>query len=1110
MTEVRYFFNCWCLLQEVKEPEVHPASEQSPPSLPPLSVGNSPAAGADDSPQSSSQHSSSASSSPAPNSAAPSPQPSETHTPAAPTQDQDPDQDVVLVRTSPPPTANQDTTTELASAQAVTSPQENGDKQEEEASSSSSSGSSSDSDSGDDSDSDSNGNNTTVNAENELQPQQQVTASTNPAEEPKVAAQDSADITRNVVVQVVKPVEFDNNVASESKSQTVETGSADVEKTDNKEEESSSSSSSSSEDEQEQDEQSIAVENIPSRDKDSVGLGVVRTGPLSEGGTPPPELVPQESDVQESVEAARNLQEALSQDLDSNFEPLDAPASNSSRSSNVQRNEVAGVPAEEPRTRETAPAVDAQQQSSNDDLIVLGSSNIEQPPAPPPPQRQQQQPPQQQQQQQQNVLQTGRNEQSITSDTRSNKVQNPTAAPTVSTTDARVYDSNASQQQQQQQQTQSQHHHHSQATPAVDKLQHQQTPQQKQQDITRTSNVPDNTNKHNSTVPNNNNSQCKKSLHHAPNNTLSGNPAPNFNTVETIDVTQLGLESPTSMNSSDLTNTSVDTTPSQSYSDCAQVQQQQQSNNACANTHKSSPGNYMETVNSNAYQMTSPVGGQMTSPGSSQGSFSLTNQQPGSNQSSFNVPNPVPSPSNNQSGKFNIPSMPTPSPTAAANQNYSISSRSPPSGAAPNYTNMAPGGTAPNQSPSNASNFSVPPNPSPNQGNNYTIPNPNPSPAANSTTTFNLPNPSPGNNYGNMPTPSPTNSNGSFTMAVPSPTANQQNFAVRHPTQQHHTQQQAHHQGPPPPQQQQQQPTQPPPQQQNQQQLPPPLPISAADMHQHPQSMMSTLMNYPPPMPPHMATHRLSHPGQSNSCAHSPIGAMAPRVPGNFPNQNSSCSLAKLQQLTNGIPGMEMMPESTMTPPPNLTPPPPPLNSMTPPPPSMQRDMSRNMTPPVLQGQLGMPTAVGGAGNPYKQYPPRPGGGGAGSRGVASSAAASLQKSPNVTVQPNMTFTPNVTLQPGMNVITGYNMNLTNWNGRVPQQMQYITTNPANFSLQPQPPQMNMMGMMNVHQPANFQQPMTPAAAPQPNNVYTTYGYNLSGMPQAYNLANMNGHVMRR
>ena len=199
---------------------------------------------------------------------------------------------------------------------------------------------------------------------------------------------------------------------------------------------------------------------------------------------------------------------------------------------------------------------------------------------------------------------------------------------------------------------------------------------------------------------------------------------------------------------------------------------------------------------------------------------------------------------------------------------------------------------------------------------------------------------------------------------------------------------------------------------------------------------------------------------------------------------------------------MELMPESTMTPPPNLTPPP--MNPMTPPP-SMQRDMSHNRTPPIppnLQSQGAMSVAA----NHYKQYTQR-----VGSGTGCSASAASLQKSPNVTVNPNMTFTPNVAIQPGTNVITGYNMMNLNWN-RVPQQVLntgYIT-NPG-FSIQQ--PQMNMMGMnvMNMHpQAPNFQQQM-PAAA-QSNNVYTTYGgYSLSGMAsQAYNLTNMNGHVMRR
>ncbi len=1110
---------------------INPASEQSPPSLAPLSADSSPssAGGPGGSPGSPAP---AAASTAAPEEVPAAPRPesrassssggssSSASSPAVSPQQLDDD--------AVEPTLAEPTQENNATATAPTAVGgDNETKPEGDGSSSSSSGSSSDSDSGDDSDSDSDVN-------NKENPAAQSTSNGDTVAQ--THAQTNPEVTApGVVVHVVNPVEFDESekqsLLAQQQQQETDNASKSEEAAPNQEsnardESSSSGSSSSEEEEDEPDEQSIAVENIPARDADP---GVAAGGPRGPRGlvSALPEMAgtPQrESDLKESEEAAAHLEEALNEDLESNFGSLDQNGeaeivqNGAAVAEEPAQHDVVATEITEQRT-DAASSQQHEKQRNGGNEVELSAGPQDQTRSQP--------------SQNGDVVrpltdsQEQRNSNSDSGSARNSNSQQHTsvAASTATTTatDSQVCDHNSSQ--------------HLAATNNPQQQQMQQ-PLQQQPDVCRT-NLTDTVNKHaGAGASTNNNNQCKKSLYHAPNTTLSGNPAPNFNTVDPIDVTQLGLESPTSMNSSDLTNTSVETTPSQTFSDCAQVQQQQQQS-ACANTHKSSPGNYMDTVsNSNTYHMTSP---KMTSPGSSQGSYSLANQQPGSNQSGFNVPNPVPSPSNtNQSGKFNIPSMPNPSPTAGANQNYALGSQ---------------GGGAPNQSPSNASSFSVPPNPSPsNQGGaNYPMPNTNPSPAANSNPSYNVPNPSPSGNYGNMPTPSPTNSSGSFTMAVPSPNANQQNFAVpQHPTQQQqhhpqqqptqqHSQQQPQQQAPQPQQQQQAPPapTQQPPPSQNQQQqppppqqhqLPPPLPISVAEMHHQPQSMMSTLMNhYPPHMPPHMpvGTQRLTHPSQ-NSCAHSPMGGVGPPPPprmvgANFRPQNSSCSLAKLQQLTNGIEGMpqEMMPHN-MTPPPNQTPPP--LNPMTPPPPppSMQRELSRNMTPPnmppnALQGQLGMPS-VGGPGNPYNKPYSRSGGGGGGggSRGVSSSssAATSLQKSPNVTVTPNMTYTPNVTLQPGTNVITGYNMMNLNWN-RVPQQMQYIAANPG-FSIQPQPPQMaNMMGMnmMNMHphaQPPNFQQQM-PSAAAQPNNVYTTYGYNLGGMgpAQAYNL-NMNGHVMRR
>ena len=219
--------------------------------------------------------------------------------------------------------------------------------------------------------------------------------------------------------------------------------------------------------------------------------------------------------------------------------------------------------------------------------------------------------------------------------------------------------------------------------------------------------------------------------------------AGNFSTVD-LDCAQLGLESPASING-ELNSSSVETTPSQGFSDCAQLQ-----GNYCpTNTNmNSSPGGFMEAVNN---QMTSPVNTQITSPGNSQ---------------NFNLP--IPSPSNNSSTNANF-SIPNPSPNNAANFNI------------------------PNPSPNSAASYNMAiPSPSA-QNTNFNIPNP--SPSGNSTASnFNIPNPSPGqasSNY-SMPTPSPTNSSHSFSMATPSPTATANNYSMPthpqpHPQQQQHT-----------------------------------------------------------------------------------------------------------------------------------------------------------------------------------------------------------------------------------------------------------------------------------------------------------------------------------
>ena len=116
-------------------------------------------------------------------------------------------------------------------------------------------------------------------------------------------------------------------------------------------------------------------------------------------------------------------------------------------------------------------------------------------------------------------------------------------------------------------------------------------------------------------------------------------------------------------------------------------------------------------------------------------------------------------------------------------------------------------------------------------------------------------------------------------------------------------------------------------------------------------------------------------------------------APGGYPQANS-CSLAKLQQLTNGL--NDIMPENQMTPPPTMTPPPP---HMTPTSPSMIRNMA---TPPVTNLQSHSQNMPGSSlQQSYKSY--------------QRQRSSSTRKSPNVTVNPNMPpFTPNVTILSGI------------------------------------------------------------------------------------------------
>jgi histone acetyltransferase MYST4 len=211
---------------------------------------------------------------------------------------------------------------------------------------------------------------------------------------------------------------------------------------------------------------------------------------------------------------------------------------------------------------------------------------------------------------------------------------------------------------------------------------------------------------------------------------------------------------------------------------------------------------------------------------------------------------------------------------------------------------------------------------------------------------------------------------------------------------------------------------------------------------------------------------------------------------GQYPPQG--CSLAKLQQLTNGI--MELPPESQMTPPPNLTTPPP--VSMTPPP-GLMRSMT---TPPVISLQQQMNTAalMGGAGVPVSRsskYPVTQ------QRPSSTASSSAMRKSPNltpnVTVTPNMTFSPNVAIQPGTQL--RYPMNTVNmFNGYARMQQPMMNPGYLNASflqLQSAQPGMPMqMGMMNVNMhPQQFQQQMQQHPA-QTNQIYPGYGYNIMNM----------------
>lgn len=220
---------------------------------------------------------------------------------------------------------------------------------------------------------------------------------------------------------------------------------------------------------------------------------------------------------------------------------------------------------------------------------------------------------------------------------------------------------------------------------------------------------------------------------------------------------------------------------------------------------------------------------------------------------------------------------------------------------------------------------------------------------------------------------------------------------------------------------------------------------------------------------------------------------------------NSSCSLAKLQQLTNGL---DMIPPgtcNTMTPPPTamtLTPPPThhPHAAMTPPPSHqmIQNQGVRNLTaspsgiPPNLQPQvLGY----------HKYYQPNMNVnqlGGSVTPPIGQNLGRSGRNSTNVAVQHMQSgssrVSPNVpNLISQYNTLNGYRMAAQQTPGAVTG---YITNTAAGFINNAAQIPMQM-GVMNMAQ-TQYQDPAIQRAAQQ-NTMYTTYGYINGGLMQPLN-----------
>lgn len=246
--------------------------------------------------------------------------------------------------------------------------------------------------------------------------------------------------------------------------------------------------------------------------------------------------------------------------------------------------------------------------------------------------------------------------------------------------------------------------------------------------------------------------------------------------------------------------------------------------------------------------------------------------------------------------------------------------------------------------------------------------------------------------------------------------------------------------------------------------------------------------------------------------APTPTPQAAPASGGGQGNAASSCSLAKLQQLTNGLEAIPQNTCGTMTPPPpvDLTPPPPvpsahhPHAAMTPPPAAthqmMQQQAVRNLpTPPAAVPNIQTQMTLAAA-NYYKYHqsnvnvsnlgaavaPPVATTGGRTSRTPAGTGVATVQQmqATPARVSPNVTINPNLVAAAGYGTLNGYRMTAQQTPGTVAG---YITnTAAAGFINQAQIPM--QMGVMNMAQ-TQYQDPAAIQRAAQQNTMYTTYGY---------------------